>query len=121
MDASAMLLSVLSLLGVRLPVLIALCVGLVWVLGAPRDAARSGALAGLLLLLAANLGSLGASVVPLWLVSSGDFSAVSAMSAVLGGVHFVLALLDAFGIVLLVWALVRLLRARPAAAAPSAP
>ena len=114
MDATALLVSMLSLVGVRLPVLIALCIGLVWVAGAPRDATRSGALAGLLLLLLANLGSLLASVLPMWMVSSGDFGAVSRMSTVLGVVHFGLAMLDAIGIVLLVWALVRLLRLRAA-------
>jgi hypothetical protein len=63
--------------------------------------------------LVANLGGVVANVVPLWLVSSGDFTAISAMSAVLGGVQFVLSLLTALGIVLIVWALVRVLRQRP--------
>ena len=120
MDSSSLLLSVLSMIGVRLPVLIALCVGLVWVVGAPRDAARSGALAGLVLLLVANLGGVVANVVPLWMVSNGDFTAISAMSAVLGGVQFVLSLLSAFGIVLVIWALVRVLRSRQVPPPPPA-
>ncbi|HDS1558778.1 TPA: hypothetical protein QEL11_002660 [Stenotrophomonas maltophilia] len=113
MDNMTLLVTVLSMVGVRLPVLIALCVGLVWVVSAPRDATRSGALAGLLLLLLASLGSMAAGILPMWMVSSGDFSAVSSMSAILGVLHFALAMVEAIGMVLLVWALVRLLRQRP--------
>ena len=51
MDSTTLMVTVLSMVGVRLPVLIALCVGLVWVVGAPRDATRTGALVGLVLLL----------------------------------------------------------------------
>lgn len=36
MDGTTLMVTVLSMVGVRLPVLIALCVGLVWVVGAPR-------------------------------------------------------------------------------------
>ena len=60
MDGTTLLVTVLSMVGVRLPVLIALCVGLVWVVGAPRDATRTGALVGLLLLLLASLGGMAA-------------------------------------------------------------
>ncbi|QII30854.1 hypothetical protein G6052_19765 [Stenotrophomonas maltophilia] len=115
MDSQALMVSLLTMVGVRLPVLIALCVGLVWVMGAPRDPARTGALTGLLLLLASSMGSLLANLVPMWMVSKGDFSAISQLSTVLGVVHFGLAMLDAVGTVLLVWALVRLLRQRAAA------
>ena len=112
MDSTALLVTVLSMVGVRLPVLIALCVGLVWVVGAPRDATRTGALVGLLLLLLSCLGGGAAGILPMWLVSSGNFGAVSGMGAVLGVLHFALALVEAIGVVLLVWALVRLLRLR---------
>ncbi|WP_312709148.1 hypothetical protein [Stenotrophomonas sp.] len=118
MDGTTLLVTVLSLVGVRLPVLIALCVGLVWVVGSPRDATRTGALTGLLLLLLASLGGMAAGLLPMWMVSSGDFSAVSRMSAILGVLHFILAMVKAIGIVLVVWALVRLLRARPASSRP---
>jgi hypothetical protein len=113
MDSTTLMVTVLSMVGVRLPVLIALCVGLVWVVGAPRDATRTGALVGLLLLLLSSLGGLAAGMLPMWLVSSGNFSAVSGMSAILGVLHFALAMVEAIGVVLLVWALVRLLRSRP--------
>ncbi|MBH1666910.1 hypothetical protein I5U73_17705, partial [Stenotrophomonas maltophilia] len=46
MDNMTLLVTVLSMVGVRLPVLIALCVGLVWVVGAPRAAPPPGARAG---------------------------------------------------------------------------
>ena len=114
MDTQALMVSLLTMVGVRLPVLIALCVGLVWVMGAPRGPARTGALTGLLLLLASSMGSLLANLVPMWMVSNGDFGAISQLSTVLGVVHFGLAMLDAVGTVLLVWALVRLLRQRTA-------
>ncbi|MBH1665594.1 hypothetical protein I5U73_10740, partial [Stenotrophomonas maltophilia] len=103
----------LSWVGVRLPGLIARGGGRVWVGGAPRDATRRGARAGRLLLLLASLGSMAAGILPMWMVSSGDFSAVSSMSAILGVLHFALAMVEAIGMVLLVWALVRLLRQRP--------
>lgn len=110
MDGTTLLVTVLSMVGVRLPVLIALCVGLVWVVGAPRDATRTGALVGLLLLLLASLGGMAAGILPMWMVRSGDFSAVSSLSAILGVLHFALAMVEAIGVVLVVWALVRLLR-----------
>lgn len=113
MEASEMSMTLLSLVGVRLPVLIALAVGLVWVFDAPRGPVRTGALAGLLLLGVTSVTGMLLSVVPLWLVSSGDFSAVSTLSAVLGVAHFVLNLLDALGLVLVIWALTRALRALP--------
>lgn len=115
MDTTSLLTTLLTMVGVRLPVLIALCVGLVWVMGAPRDAARSGALWGLLLLLAASMGGLLAALIPMWMFSKGDFGSVSNLSMVLGIVHFLLSMLEAIGTVLLVWALVRMLKLRGAA------
>ncbi len=115
MDSTTLMVTVLSMVGVRLPVLIALCIGLVWVIGAPRDATRTGALIGLGLL--SSLGGLAAGILPMWLVSSGNFSAISGMGAILGVLHFALAMVEAIGVVLLVWALVRLLRSRTIPAA----
>ncbi len=48
----------------------------------------------------------------MWLVSSGNFGAVSGIGTILGVLHFALAMVEAIGVVLLVWALVRLLRLR---------
>ncbi|WP_447782831.1 hypothetical protein [Stenotrophomonas riyadhensis] len=117
MDNTTLMVTVLSIVGVRLPVLIALCVGLVWVVGAPRDATRTGALVGLVLLLLSSLGGMAAGILPMWLINSGNFDAISGMSAILGVLHFALAMVEAIGVVLLVWALVRLLRTRPIPAA----
>lgn len=117
MDSTTLMVTVLSMVGVRLPVLIALCIGLVWVIGAPRDATRTGALVGLGLLLLSSLGGLAAGILPIWLVGSGNFSAISGMGAILGVLHFALAMVEAIGVVLLVWALVRLLRSRTIPAA----
>ncbi|KAF1012732.1 MAG: hypothetical protein GAK31_03949 [Stenotrophomonas maltophilia] len=107
---SSLLFYMVSMVGVRLPILIALTIGLVWVVTAPRSNVRTGALVGLVLLAVATVGSLLLSILPIWLVQSGDFGSISRLSAVLGIGHFVLALLDAFGLVLVIWALVRLLR-----------
>lgn len=117
MDSTTLMVTVLSMVGVRLPVLIALCIGLAWVIGAPRDATRTGALVGLGLLLLSSLGGLAAGILPMWLVSSGNFSAISGMGAILGVLHFALAMVEAIGVVLVVWALVRLLRSRTIPAA----
>jgi len=107
--------TLLSLVGVRLPVLIALAVSLVWAFDAPRGPVRTGALAGLLLLGAANVAGLLLSALPLWLVSMGEFGTVSALGDIVGITRFGLSLLEALGVVLLVWALTRALRAlRPA-------
>lgn len=110
METGELLMTVLSLAGVRLPVLIAVTIGVVWVLGVPRSAARSGALAGLLLLAATSVIGLLLSLLPLWLVNTGNFAAVSRLGALLGTGHFLLGLLEAFGLVLVVWALTRALR-----------
>jgi len=110
MQASDLLMTMLGLLGVRLPVLIALTIGVVWVLGVPRGAVRTGALAGLLLLAATSIIGLLMSLLPLWLVSAGQYDSISRMTALFGVVHFALALLEAFGLVLVVWALTRALR-----------
>lgn len=110
MQASDLLMTMLGLLGVRLPVLIALTIGVAWVLGVPRGAVRTGALSGLLLLAATSIIGLLMSLLPLWLVSAGQYDSISRMNAVFGVVHFALALLEAFGLVLVVWALTRALR-----------
>ena len=115
MDSTNLALNLLTVVGVRLPVLIDLTVGLVWTLDAPRGPVRTGALAGLLLLGAGSVVGMLLSVLPLWLVSHGNFEAVSGLGEVLGYAHFALGLLQALGMVLVVWALTRALRALPPA------
>jgi len=107
-----LLMTLLSLVVVQLPVLIAVTAGLVLAVGAPRTAARTGALVGLSLLGASCLLGLALSALPLWLVGRGDFASISALTQVLGMARFALNLADAFGLVLVVWALTRALRQR---------
>jgi len=109
-ETGELLLTVLGLAGVRLPVLVAVGVGVAWVLGMPRGAVRSGALAGLLLLAISSIVELLLSLLPIWLVNAGRFESISRISDVLGIAHFGLALLQAFGLVLVVWALTRAVR-----------
>ncbi|MGH8088972.1 MAG: hypothetical protein ACREPC_11950, partial [Stenotrophomonas sp.] len=59
-----LLMSVLGMVAVRLPVLIALAVSVVWVVDTPRGAIRSVALWAIGLLLAASLAGLVLNVVP---------------------------------------------------------
>ena len=68
-------------------------------------------------LLLSSLGGMAAGILPMWLINSGNFDAISGMSAILGVLHFALAMVEAIGVVLLVWALVRLLRTRTLPAA----
>jgi len=105
-----LLLSLLGMVAMRLPVLIALAVSLVWVVDTPRGAIRSVALWALGLLLALN-------IVPTWLVQTGDYGNVQMLSYWLRGGHFALGLVDALATVLLVWAMTRALRNRAAPAA----
>ena len=110
METSELLLNVLTMALVRLPVLIALTIGVVWVLGVPRGPVRSGALSGLLLLGAASLGGMFAGMLPMLLVNMGHYDTVAGMTSIFTAVHLALAVLEAFGLVLVVWALTRALR-----------
>jgi hypothetical protein len=111
-----LMLSLLGMVALRLPVLIALAVSLVWVVDSPRGSIRSVALWALGLLLATTLGGLLLNIVPTWLIHQGSYGDVRVLSWWLGGGHFVLGLADALGMVLLVWAMTRALRNRTAAA-----
>ncbi len=118
MNASMdLLLSLLGMAAIRLPVLIALGISLVWVVDTPRGAIRTVALWALGLLAVATLAGLALNIVPVWLVETGNYGNVQALSWWLGGGHFLLGIVEALGTVLLVWAMTRALRnrARPAA------
>lgn len=112
-----LLLSLLGMAALRLPVLIALGVSLVWVVDAPRGTIRSVALWSLALLLLASLAGLALNIVPTWLVQRGEYGNVQMLSWLLRGGHFLIGLVDALGTVLLVWAMTRALRNRTAPAA----
>ncbi|MGB3394563.1 MAG: hypothetical protein WA956_07580 [Stenotrophomonas sp.] len=110
MDNAELLTTLLVSIGYRLPVLIALGVALVLLLGAPRALARTAALWALsLLMLVALLGGV-LSVLPLLMIAADNFHGIGALNSVLRVAHFVLSLLEAAGLVLLAWALVRALR-----------
>lgn len=112
-----LMMSVLGMVAIRLPILIALAVSVVWVFDTPRAAVRTVALWALGLLAAASLAGLLLNLVPMWLVQEGSFESVRSLSMWLGGAHFVLGLLEALGLVLLVWAMTRALRTRAQVAA----
>jgi len=114
MQPEEILWAVLSLIGVRVPILIALSVGLVWAWASPRGAVRTVALAGLGVLLAGTAFGMVATLLPLWLVSANQFEALAGIGDALGIVHFAMSLMEALGVVLLVWALTRALRSIPA-------
>ncbi len=115
MDQAQLLSSLLVSVGYRLPVVIALGVALVLLLGAPKAVARSAALWALAILMATTLFGAVLAVLPLLLIAAGNFDGIAALNTALGIGHFALALLEAGGFVLLAWALARALRANAAA------
>lgn len=112
-----LLFAVLGTVAMRLPVLIALAVSVVWVADSPRGAVRSVALWALGLLAVGSVAGLLLNLVPQWLVQQGNYDSMQAMVMWLGGARFVLGLLDAVALVLLVWAMTRALRTRAQALA----
>ncbi|MCS4236123.1 hypothetical protein ACTUVK_003051 [Stenotrophomonas rhizophila] len=112
-----LLMAVLGTVAMRLPILIALAVSVVWVADSPRGAVRSVALWALGLLALTTLAGLLVNIVPQWLVQQGDYASMQGMVMWLGGARFVLGLVDALAIVLLVWAMTRALRGRAPAPA----
>jgi len=110
MDNTQLLTALLVSIGYRLPVLIALGVALVLVLGARRATARAAALWALSILMAVTLLGGVLSALPLLLIAAGSFDRIGALNNVLGVAHFALSLLEAGCFVLLAWALVRALR-----------
>lgn len=112
-----LLISVLGMTATRLPILIALAISVVWVIDTPRTTVRNVALWSLILLAVATVAGLVLNLVPIWLVQQGNYESIRSLSMWLGVGHFVLGLLEALGVVLLVWALTRTLRAPNVAAA----
>ncbi|MCL7714633.1 hypothetical protein [Stenotrophomonas mori] len=110
MDELQLLNALLVSVGRRLPVMVALGVALVLLLGAPRAAPRTAALWALALLMATTLSGAVLTVLPLLLIAMGNFDGIAALNVSLGLGHVALSLLEAVGLVLLAWALVRALR-----------
>ncbi len=113
-----LLLSVLGSLALRLPILIAVCVSLVWVLPTPRAAPRTAALLGLSLLGVATLLGMVMVVGTQVLVARGVYEVMIDLGSWLRALHFVLGLAEAFAMVLLVWAMTRALRDRSPTGGP---
>lgn len=111
-------LSVLSSGAMRLPILIAVAVSVVWVLGSPRSQIRTVALWGLGLMALTSLLGMLANAVPQVLIYQGNFDAMRGLGMVMGFVHFGLNLLMALSVVLVVWAMTRALRDRTPVGGP---
>ncbi|WP_262072301.1 hypothetical protein [Stenotrophomonas sp. Marseille-Q5258] len=109
---TGMLMTMLSLVGVRLPILIALGVALVWVVDSPRGAVRTAALSGLGILAATCILGMVVSLLPVWWIQQNQYENLQSRSLWLGVAHFGLSLAEAFGLVLVVWAMTRALRQR---------
>lgn len=116
-----LLISMLGMVGVRLPVLIALAIAVVWVVDTPRGSIRSVALWALGVMALTTLAGLVLNVVPMWLVQQGNYENLQLMSTLLGVGHFALNLLEALALVLLVWAMTRALRGRAVQPLPPLP
>lgn len=118
MDNSQLLFSLLTSVGVRMPVLIALGVALVMLADAPAGRVRTVARSALALMMAAVLVEAVLTVLPVLLVVQGNFDAVAALGSGMGIARFAAALVQAGALVALCWALVKGLRARTGAVTP---
>lgn len=112
-----LLVSLLGMAAIRLPLLITLAISVVWVVDTPRGTVRNVALWALAILALSTMVGLLLNFLPLYLLEQGAIDA-RALSAWLGAGHFALGLVEAVGMVLLVWAMTRALRNRNAPPAP---
>ena len=115
---SDLIFSLLGSAAMRLPILIAIAVSLVWVTGSPRSQIRAVALWGLVLMAGTTVISVLATAVPQVLIYQGNFDAMRGMGSVMGLLHFGLNLIMALSIVLVVWAMTRALRDRTPVGGP---
>ncbi len=110
MGGPNLLMLALSSIGVRLPALIALVIGLVMLADASPGRVRRMAVLGLGLLLVSRLLGVAVSLLPAVLVQQGgDLRQLAPLMGLLGMLG---ALLDAIGVIVVVWALVKALRGR---------
>ena len=107
---TTLLLSVLSAAAMRLPILIAVAVSVVWVLGSPRGQVRSVALWGLGLLGGAAFAGMVAALVPQLLLAQGAYGSLRGLGSLMGWLHFAINLVTALAVVLVVWSMTRALR-----------
>lgn len=111
MDASQLWMTLLTSVGVRMPLVIAFALGLLLLMPVAASRARNVARAALAGLLLVTLAEALLAVWPLLLVARGDFDAIAGFGAIAGPWRFVLALAQSVGLVALVWSLVQALRA----------
>lgn len=117
MDNAQLWFSLLTSVGVRMPVLIALGVAVVMLADAPAGRVRRVARSALGLLMAAVLLEGLLTVLPLLLVVQGNFDAVAALGNSMGIARFMIALVQAGAFIALAWALVHGLRQQRASVA----
>lgn len=109
-ESSQLWMTLLTSVGVRMPLVIAFALGLMLLMPVAASRARSVARAALAGLLLVTIADAVLAVWPLLLVARGDFDAIAGFGSIAGLLRFVLALLQSLGLVALVWALVRALR-----------
>lgn len=113
MTATDILLTLVSSLLSRVPLLIALLLGLVLLWSAQRGPMRRAGLAALWVLLGCLFAEVAFQAIPMLLLQQGN---VRQISMVVSIAHFVLMAVQAVGIGVLVWTLARSLRQPPPAA-----
>ncbi|WP_017167537.1 hypothetical protein [Xanthomonas phaseoli] len=114
-DATAILLTLVTSLLSRVPMLIALLLGLVLVWRAPHGPLRRAGLAALWLLLGCLFAEVAVQAIPMLLLQQGNLRQIS---RVVGIAHFVLMAVQAVGIGVLVWTLAASLQRSPAGTGP---
>ncbi|WP_372382462.1 hypothetical protein ACCQ12_19045 [Xanthomonas sp. NCPPB 1068] len=117
MNVTEILLSLITSLLSRAPMLIALLLGLVLLWRAQRGRLRSAALAALWVLLGCVLAEVALQAIPMLLLQQGN---VRQISLVMGIGRFVLTAVQGVGVGVLVWTLARSLQQLPPAAGPRA-
>ncbi|MBV6855590.1 hypothetical protein KWH45_19470 [Xanthomonas campestris pv. mirabilis] len=114
-DATAILLILVTSLLSRVPMLIAVLLGLALLWRVPHSPLRRAGLAALWLLLGCLFAEVAVQAIPMVLLQQGN---VRQISMVVGIAHFVLMAMQAVGIGVLVWTLAASLQRLPAGTGP---
>ena len=109
-ESSQLWMTLLTSVGVRMPLVIAFVLGLLLLMPVAASRARNVARVALAGMLLVTIAEAVLAVWPLLLVARGDFDAIAGFGATAGVLRFGLALAQSLGLVALVWALVRALR-----------
>jgi len=111
----AALLALLDALLWRLPMLIAIAVGISLLLRSPRTPARKLGMLGLALCLTSVLVDALLGMLPMAMLAQGGAASLSQLGPIMRGIGFLSHLLLGGGLLLLCWGLARTCRALPAA------